>query len=120
MVNHEQTIFVVHGRTESKRLLVENFLSETLDPSVRPVVLMDQVNRSQAVIEKFRRNMESAVYAVVLLTPDDVGGLAAALSANADGMVPHSLLRERARQNVIFELGYVLALLPGPVAVLDE
>lgn len=50
------------------------------------------------LIEKLENNSDVA-YAVVLLTGDDVGGL------DKDSLKP------RARQNVVFELGYFVGLL---------
>ena len=60
------------------------------------VVLREQPNEGRTVIEKFE-DYSDVGFAVVLLTPDDVGGKSA------------SELLPRARQNVIFELGYFLA-----------
>jgi predicted nucleotide-binding protein len=53
------------------------------------------------VIEKFEENAD-VQYALVLLTPDDIG------YEVADATKPEEErdLRLRARQNVIFELGY--------------
>jgi Predicted nucleotide-binding protein containing TIR-like domain len=60
-----------------------------------------QTNRGRTLTTKFVEVASEATFAVVLITPDDVGGL------SKDG------LRPRARQNVIFELGYFIGLL-GP------
>lgn len=53
----------------------------------------------------FREESEGAAFAVVLMTPDDVGGLAGSAT-----------LRPRARQNVVFELGFFIGKL-GPANV---
>ena len=60
-----------------------------------PIILHEQPNQGRTVIEKFEQNAE-VPFAIVLLTPDDVGSL----------WDDQPNLRLRARQNVIFELGY--------------
>ena len=84
-------VFVVHGRDDAAKHQVRTFLNEL---GLEPVILDEQPNDGQTVIEKFEGNADVG-FAVVLLTPDDTGGLAD--SSNES--------RPRARQNVIFELG---------------
>jgi predicted nucleotide-binding protein len=86
-------VFVVHGHDEAARESISRFL-ERLD--LVPVVLREQPSAGRTVIEKFEGESDVG-FAVVLLTPDDVGGIANARKKT---------LRPRARQNVIFELGY--------------
>jgi len=85
-------VFVVHGHDEAARESIARFL-ERLE--LIPVVLKDKPNAGRTIIEKFEEESDVG-FAVVLLTPDDVGGVA---------KTPRKL-RARARQNVIFELGY--------------
>lgn len=92
---HSRAAFVVHGRDEGPREAVARFL-ERID--VTPIILHEQPNRGRTVIEKFEQHGDVA-FAVVLLTPDDVGGTTA-----------HDL-KPRARQNVILELGYFIGKL---------
>jgi predicted nucleotide-binding protein len=82
---------------------------------LRPIILDEQPDAGLTVIEKFERDAAKVAAAIVLLTPDDVGGQKAAGAVNP-----------RARQNVIFELGYfaghlgrgrVCALTRGPVEI---
>jgi predicted nucleotide-binding protein len=56
------------------------------------VILHEQPNAGRTIIEKFEKYGGSAGFAVVLLTPDDVGGPG------------RENLRPRARQNVIGEM----------------
>ena len=73
------------------------------------MILHEQPNLgSSTVIEKLERHTDVA-YAVVLLTPDDVGAPEDELSRIEQGELTG--LNQRARQNVIFELGYFLAKL---------
>ena len=91
-------IFVVHGRNEE----VKHQAARTLEKlGLEPVILHEQPNRGRTIIEKFEDAAESAGFAVVLLTGDDEGGLRRGKSDP----------KPRARQNVIFELGYLSAKL---------
>ena len=84
-------VFLVHGRDTAARDAVASYLRQL---GLEPVILAERPNGGRTIIEKFEQ--ESNVgYAIVLFTPDDIGGL-----QNADDQ------QARARQNVIFELGY--------------
>lgn len=105
-------VFVVHGHDDAARESISRFL-ERLE--LVPVVLKEQPTAGRTIIEKFEAESDVG-FAVVLLTPDDVGGLASAPKK----------LQPRARQNVIFELGYfagalgrrrVVALVKGDVEI---
>lgn len=85
-------VFVVHGHDQGTREAVARFIEKL---GLEAVVLHEQANQGQTVIEKFERHA-SAAFAVVLLTPDDVGGPSAT----------PPVLQPRARQNVVLELGY--------------
>ncbi|MCX6600768.1 MAG: nucleotide-binding protein [bacterium] len=85
-------VFVVYGRDEGLKNGVCNFLRKL---ELDPIVLRDQPNSGKTLIEKFEAESDVG-YVVVLLTGDDEGRLV------ADGEVT----KRRARQNVIFELGY--------------
>ena len=86
-------VFVVHGRDDDTRQAVARLI-EKLDLKV--VILEEQANRGRTVIDKFEQEAEKVGFAVVLLTPDDEGWL----RGEDNEPLP------RARQNVIFELGY--------------
>lgn len=90
-------VFVIHGHDDSARESVARFL-EKLD--LEPIVLHEQPNKGRTIIEKFEDHADVG-FAVVLLTPDDEG----ALTNNQDKPRP------RARQNVIFELGFFIGKL---------
>ena len=90
-------VFVVHGRDEAAREAVARFLEQL---RLEPVVLHEHANKGRTIIEKFEDHADVA-FAVVLLTPDDIGGL-------REG---NPQLRPRARQNVILELGFFLGKL---------
>lgn len=90
-------IFIVHGRDEGSKNTVARLL-ERLD--LKPVILSGIPARGRTIIEKFEQNSQVG-YAIVLLTPDDAG----ALKEDREPLAP------RARQNVIFELGFFIGRL---------
>ncbi len=88
-------IFIVHGHESEPRLAVAGFLRKI---DFTPVVLGEQTNQGRTIVEKFEDHSD-VDFAVVLLTPDDVGG-------------PRGgQLQPRARQNVILELGFFIGKL---------
>jgi predicted nucleotide-binding protein len=88
-------IFVVHGREEGPREAVARFLERL---GFQPIILHEQANQGITVIEKVEANSDVG-FAVIILTPDDAGGL------NGEALQP------RARQNVLLELGYFIGKL---------
>jgi predicted nucleotide-binding protein len=66
-------------------------------------ILHEQTNQGRTLLEKFADHAAEAGFAVVLLTADDVG--------SAGGVSMHEPLQPRARQNVVFELGFFFGLL---------
>jgi predicted nucleotide-binding protein len=90
-------VFVVHGHDHGARDAVARFLEKL---ELEAIILQEQPDRGMTVIEKFEAYANEVAFAVVLLTPDDVGG---AVSAAAQAL--------RVRQNVIFELGFFVGKL---------
>jgi len=88
-------VFIVHGHDKEVKLDVANFLNGI---GLQPIILHEQANKGQTIIEKLHRHSDCG-FAVVLLTPDDVGG------------ENDASLQPRARQNVILELGYFIGCL---------
>jgi predicted nucleotide-binding protein len=68
--------------------------------NLEAVVLAEQADMGMTIIEKFEHHASSAGFAVVLFTKDDLGG------SKLD-----EKLRARARQDVVFELGYFVGVL---------
>ena len=90
-------IFIVHGHDE--KILHETArVLERLSQEV--VVLRERPSRGHTIIEKFEEYGSSSAFAVVLLTADDEGR-----ARDSEGLL------RRARQNVIFELGYFVGKL---------
>jgi predicted nucleotide-binding protein len=85
-------IFVVHGHDTGLKNELARFL-EKLD--FEPVILHEQPDRGKTIFGKLDSEMRDVGFAIVILTPDDVGAL----------VTERETLRERARQNVVFEHG---------------
>jgi len=102
-------IFVVHGHDVALRESVARYL-ERLE--LIPIVLHEQKHQGHTIIEKFETNAKRATFAIVLLTADDLGKS----KGGADDK-----LQPRARQNVVFELGFFIAKLSrSKVCILYE
>ena len=100
-------VFVVHGHDEAAKHELARFL-EQLELEV--VILHEQPNQGRTIVEKFQEYANEVGFAVVLFTPDDIGGRVDSESQAA-----------RARQNVVFELGYFVAKLGrGKVCLLRK
>lgn len=91
-------IFIVHGHDEATKEKVARFIEKI---SLKAIILHEQVNKGNTIIEKFENHAQQVGFAVVLLTPDDMG-------YQKD---KENLKQQRARQNVILELGYFTGLL---------
>jgi len=89
-------VFIVHGHDGEARETLARTLGQI---GLEPIILHEQANRGRTIIEKVEANSDVG-FAVVLLTPDDVGRAAAETDT-----------RPRPRQNVLLELGYFIGLL---------
>lgn len=103
-------VFIVHGRDNELKESVARYIEKL---GLEAIILHEQPNGGKTIIEKFE-NAADVGFAIVLLTPDDEGGLVG------------DKMNLRARQNVVFELGYfigrlkrshVAALVKGAVEV---
>ena len=93
--NYARKVFIVHGHDNEPKLEMARLL-EKLD--FEAIILHEQINKNRTIIEKIEANSDVG-FAVVLLTPDDHGGMSGKDSS------------PRARQNVILELGYFIGRL---------
>lgn len=83
-----QKVFIVHGRDVAGANEVKKLLTRL---KLQPILLGERLNFGNSVIEKLEREMDSVKYAIALLTPDEPAG--------------------GPRQNVVFELGYLIGRL---------
>jgi predicted nucleotide-binding protein len=108
----DEKVFLVHGHASEAKETVGRLLEKTGDHEV--VILHEQPSEGRTLIEKFEDHAKASDHAIVLLTADDVGGEALVGGAEPD-------LQPRARQNVVFELGFFAGSLGrSHVAVLYE
>jgi len=90
-------VFIVHGHDHGRGQAVARFVEHI---GLNPVILHERASGGATIIEKLETHAKVA-FAVVLLTPDDVGSIAS----------DRENLQPRARQNVVLELGYFLGRL---------
>jgi CheY-like chemotaxis protein len=90
--------FIVHGQAERDLLELKDFVQNNLKFG-KPVILRDEPSSGRTVIEKFEHSARSVDIAFVLMTPDD----------NARSRRRPQVEARRARQNVVFELGFFYA-----------
>lgn len=90
-------VFVIHGSDEAKKEVVARLLERL---KLVPIILHEQANYGLTIIEKIERYADVR-FAVVILSGDDT-----CIPAAGNGS-----RQLRARQNVIFELGYFVARL---------
>lgn len=92
-VTNSNEVFIVHGHDRTVKSEVARFVEQL---GLEATILEEKPGGGRTIIEKFERYASNAGFAIVLLTPDDVG---APRDRQED-------LKPRARQNVIFEIGY--------------
>lgn len=90
-------VFIVHGHNEAVKEKVARVVEHL---HLEPIILHEQPDGGKTIIEKFEANSENVNFAIVLLTADDLGKAKEEEKQNP-----------RARQNVIFEMGYFMGQL---------
>jgi predicted nucleotide-binding protein len=100
--NKKSKVFLVHGRDDGAKDQVARYLEKL---GIEVVILHERPNKGRTLITKFSEESSDVEFAVVLMTPDDKGGLT---TDPCDEF--------RARQNVVLELGFFLGKL-GPQKV---
>ena len=90
-------VFIVHGHDE---LALEQVIAFIKDIKLEPIVLKNQANLGNTIIEKLEQYSDVG-FAIVLYTPCDIGA----------SIQDKNNIRERARQNVVFEHGYLIGKL---------
>lgn len=83
------SIFIVHGRDDAAKTEVARLIERA---GLEAIILHEQANGGRTIIQKFEDHGSAAGFAIVIMTPDDVGGLST------------TSLQPRARQNVIGEM----------------
>lgn len=91
----QSKVFIVHGRDDLAKISAARFVEKL---GLKAVILHEQVSGGKTIIEKIEEHTNVG-FALVLYTPCDSGGLV--------GDKP----KPRARQNVVFEHGYLISKL---------
>jgi predicted nucleotide-binding protein len=94
----DRNVFVVHGRAIGER---DKLVRIIRDLGMTPVVLDFAKKKGRSIYEEFLEQARRCEFAFVLLTPDD--RVAASTDTTEELM--------RARQNVIFEMGWFFGVL---------
>lgn len=94
--NNSNKVFIVHGHDNGAKQEVARFLEKL---GLEPIILHEQASSQKTIIEKIESYAEQVGFGVVLYTACDIGG------KDKDN------LQSRARQNVVFEHGYLIGLL---------
>lgn len=93
VTKNDSQIFIVHGHNEE----IKEKVARTIEKlELEPIILREKTGNGNTIIEKFEK-FSNVDYAIIILTEDDKGG------TKID-----DTLNVRARQNVIFEMGYFI------------
>jgi predicted nucleotide-binding protein len=91
------SVFIVHGHDGEAKQRTARFVEKL---GFNAIILHEQASRSRTIIEKIEKYSKVG-FAIVLYTADDKG--------NANAKANKGELNPRARQNVVFEHGYLMA-----------
>lgn len=99
VTRNKRKVFIVHGRDNETKQEVARFIEKV---GLQSIILHEQASAGMTIIEKIERYSNEADFALVLYTPCDHGR----------GVLETKIHpKNRARQNVVFEHGYLMAKL---------
>lgn len=90
-------VFIVHGHDGEAKERTARFIEKL---GFEAIILHEQPSRSMTIIEKIESYSNDVGFGIVLYTPDDMG--------NVKGDAEKGELKYRARQNVVFEHGFLI------------
>jgi predicted nucleotide-binding protein len=96
---NKRKVFIVHGRDNEAKQEVSRFIEKL---GLEVIILHEQASSGMTIIEKIERYSNDADFAIVLYTACDHG------RGVHESKIPP---KNRARQNVVFEHGYLMARL---------
>lgn len=99
VTRNKRKVFIVHGRNNEVKQEVSRFIERQ---GIETIVLHEQASAGMTIIEKIEHYSNDADFALVLYTACDHG------RGVHDTKIPP---KNRARQNVVFEHGYLMAKL---------
>ena len=91
---NKKDIFIVHGHDEEAKVKTARFIEKL---GLTPIILHEQASQGKTIIEKIEE-YSNVGFGIVLYTPCDIGGK----------KTNQELLKNRARQNVVFEHGFLI------------
>lgn len=97
-------VFIIHGHDNVTKLEVARVIEHL---GLKACILHEQSNKGRTIIEKIEAHSETVDFAIALLTPDDKGYPKDKPDQESD----------RARQNVVFELGFFIGSIGRPRVV---
>jgi len=89
-------VFIVHGHDGESKEKTARFIEKL---GFQAIILQEQPNQGRTIIEKIEA-FSNVGFGIALYTPDDLG--------NVKSEALNDDLRPRARQNVVFEHGYLM------------
>lgn len=99
VTRNKRKVFIVHGRNNAVKQEVSRFIERQ---GIETIILHEQANAGMTIIEKIEHYSNDADFALVLYTACDHG------RGIHETRIPP---KNRARQNVVFEHGYLMAKL---------
>lgn len=99
VARNKRNVFIVHGRDSEAKYEISRFI-ESL--GFKAIILHEQASSGMTIIEKIEHYSSDADFALILYTPCDHG------RGVHESKTPP---KNRARQNVVFEHGYLMAKL---------
>jgi len=90
------SVFIVHGHDGEAKEGTARFIEKL---GFKAIILHEQASRSRTIIEKIEK-YSNVGFGIILYTPDDLG--------NVKNEAEEGNLNSRARQNVVFEHGYLM------------
>ena len=99
VARNKRKVFIVHGRDNEAKQEVSRFIEKV---GLEAIILHEQASSGMTIIEKIEHYSNDADFALVLYTACDHGR-----GVHESNRQP----RNRARQNVVFEHGYLMAKL---------
>ena len=99
VARNKRKVFIVHGRNNEVKQEVSRFIEQQ---GIETIILHEQASAGMTIIEKIEHYSNDADFALVLYTACDHGR-----GVHESKLPP----KNRARQNVVFEHGYLMAKL---------
>ena len=93
-------VFIVHGHDGQAKERTARFIEKL---GFEAIILHEQASRGMTIIEKIEEYSNEVGFGIVLYTPDDKG--------NVKSEAEEGNLKFRARQNVVFEHGFLIGKL---------